>query len=209
MEDTNNNKEVRAFEDLIKGCERRVNTVTEYMMQAADFLAGLGREQDAMIAQLRDTLAERRSFRRKDFDRLVWRVVSERQQRLEALPALIEDFRRTERAMVGKLRGLLTGGAADVAQAWPELKNEMLSLQRMRERNVSRALKRVHIEQEELCRGLKGLLSRGERVRIADLKAIVREINAVSPQELADLAGVLGDCQSACAEVSEAWQEVV
>ena len=204
-----NNREVRAFEDLIRGYEQRVSTVTDYMTQAADLLAQLGREQGAMIAELRDKLAERRSFRRADFDALVGRLVSGRRQRLEALPALIEDFRRTEQAVVGKLRQLVTGDAADVARAWPELKNEMLSLQRTRERTVSRALKRVHIEQEELCRGLKGLLVKGERIRIADLKAIVREINAVSPQELVDLADVLRDCQSACAEVSEAWLNVV
>ena len=202
-------KQVRAFDGLIKGYEERVNIVTEYMTRAADFLAQLGREQDAMVAQLRETLAERRSLRRKDFDRLVQRVASERRQRLEALPTLIEDFRGAEQSVVGKLRQLLSGNAADVARAWPELKNEMLSLQRMRERNVSRALKRVHIEQEELCRGLNGLLAKGEKIRVADLKAVVREINAVSPHELLDLAGVFKDCQSACAEVSQAWQKVV
>jgi len=202
-------KEVRTFEALIKGYEQRVNAVTAYMSQAADLLALLGKEQDAMISQLRDTLAEQRSFRRKDFDRLVGGVVSERRQRLEALPALIEEFRRAEQGVVVKLRGLLEGSAADVARAWPDLKKEMLSLQRTRERNVSRALKRAHIEQEELCRGLRGLLAKGERVRIADLKAVVREINAISPKESADLAGLLRDCRSACAEVSEAWQNIV
>ena len=201
--------QVRAFEDLIKGYEQRVNTVMEYMTQTADLLAQLGKEQDAMFSRLEDTLAERRSFRRTDFDRLLGGVVSERRQRLEALPALIEEFRRAECAVVARLRALLEGNAADVARAWPELKAEMLSLQRLRERNVSRALKRVHIEQEELCRGLKGLLAKGERVRIADLKAVAREIDAVSPKETADLAGILRDCRSACAEVSETWQKVV
>ena len=208
MERTDNTK-VQALDDLIKGYEQRVNTVTAYMTQAADLLTQLRGEQDAMIAQLRDALAEKQSFRRKDFDALVGRMVSERRRRQESLPRLIEDFRSAEQAVVAKLRQLLTGNAADVALAWPELKNEMLSLQRMRERNISRALKRVHIEQEELCRGLKGLLAKGERVRIADLKAVVREINAVSPKELVDLAGVLRDCQLACAEVSETWQRVV
>jgi len=208
MQETKN-KEFAAFEELIKGYEQRVNLVTEYMTQAADLLAQLRREQDAMIVQLRDILAERRSLRRKDFDSLIWKVVSERRQRLEMLPALIQDFRRKEQAIVRKLQQLFKGNVADVARAWPELKKEMSSLQRMRERNVARALKRVHIEQEELCRGLKGLLAKGERVRIADLKAILREIKAVSPQELADLAGVFRDCESAYAEVSETWQKVV
>ena len=202
-------KEARAFEALIKGYEERVTIVTQYMVQAADLLAQLRSEQDAMIAQLRDNLAERRSYRRKDFDAVVGRLVSGRRQRLESLPRLIEDFRGQGHAVVGKLREFLTGNAAEVARAWPELKNEMLSLQRMRERNISRALKRVHIEQEELCRGLKGLLAKGERVRIADLKGVVREIDAVSPKELVDLAEVLRDCRSACAEISEAWQTVV
>ena len=206
---SDDSKEVRAFQGLIKGYEQRVNIVTQYMMQAAELLAQLHREQDVMIAQLRDMLAENRSLRRKDFDALVERLVSERRERRESLPGLIEEFRRTEQTVVGRLRGLLTGEAADVARAWPELKNEMLSLQRVRERNVARALKRVHIEQEELCRGLKGLLAKGERVRIADLKAVLREINAVSPKELADLSEVLRDCQSACAEVSGAWQRLV
>ena len=202
-------KEARAFDQLIRGYEQRVGTVTAYMGQAAELLAQLGREQDSMIARVRDTLAERRSFRRKDFDGLAGRVISDRRQRLEALPALIVEFRRAEHAVVARLRGLLEGDAADVAQAWPELKSEMLSLQRTRERNVSRALKRVHIEQEELSRGLKGLLAKGERVRIADLKAVVREIDAIAPKESADLAGLLRDCQSACAEISEAWQQVM
>jgi len=195
--------------NLVKGYEQRVNAVTEYMGQAADLLAQLGRDQDAMISQVRDTLADQRSLRRRDFDGLLGGVVSERRQRLEALPALIEGFRRAEQGVVAKLRGLLDGSAADVARSWPELKNEMLSLQRTRERSVSRALKRVHMEQEELCRGMKGLLAKGERVRIADLKAVAREIDAVSPKETADLAGILRDCRSACAEVSETWQEVM
>ncbi|KPJ62476.1 MAG: hypothetical protein AMS15_03805 [Planctomycetes bacterium DG_23] len=203
------NKEIRALGELIKGYENRVKLVTEYMTQAADLLAGLRKEQDVMLRQLRNTLAQRRSLRHKDFDLLVGHIISERRERLEALPLLVQDFRRAELVVVSKLRQLLKGNAADFAQAWPELKKQMLSLQRMRERNVARALKRVHIEQEELCRGLKGLLAKGERVRIADLKAVVREINAVSPQEMVDLAGVFRDCESACIEVSEVWQKVV
>ena len=209
MENDVNDKEVQAFTDLIQGYEQRVNTVTRYMTQAADLLCQLAGEQDVMIAQLKDMLAARCSFRHKDFDGAVRRVVAKRRERLAALPGLIEDFRHTEQGLVDKVRQLLTGNAADVARAWPELKQEMLSLQRMRERNVSRMLKRAHIEQEELCRGLKGLLSKGEKIRIADLKAVMREINAISPQEMTDLADVFRDCQSACAEVSEAWANVV
>ena len=206
---SDNAQEVQALGELIRGYERRVNTITEYMSQAADLLAELGREQDAMASELRSALAERRSLRRKDFDRLLGHVVCERRERLAALPALIEQFRGAEHAVVAKLRRLLEGTAAGVVQAWPELRNEMVSLQRARERQVARALRRVHVEQEELCRGLRGLLARGERVRIADLKAVVREIHAVSPHELVDLTAVLQDCRSACAEVLEAWQEVV
>jgi len=207
--DAATNKQTQAFEGLIKGYEQRVNTVLQYMTAAADLLGQLRGQQDTMIAQLRDMLAEQRSMRRRDFDTLVSRMISERRRRLEALPTLIKEFGRAEQAVLGKLRELLQGNADDVARAWPELKREIQFLHRMRERNVSRALKRVHIEQEELCRGLRGLLAKGERVRIGDLKAVVREVNAISPQGLVDLAGVLRDCRSACAEVSEAWQKVV
>ena len=203
-----NNKEVRAFENLIKGYEERVNTIA-YMTQAADLLAQLGREQDAMIAQLGDILAARRSFRHKDFDEIISRVVAKRRERLAALPGLIEEFQCTEQVLVGKLRRLLMGNAVDAGRGWPELKKEMLSLQRIKERNISRTLKRVHIEQEELYRALKGLLSKGEKIRIADLRAVVREIDAISPQDMTDLADVFRDCQSACAEVSEVWRNVV
>jgi hypothetical protein len=202
-------EEVPDLAALVHGYEQRVNAVIEYMTQAADLLARLGQEQDAMVSQVRGTMAKRRSLRRRDFDRLVWGVVEERRQRLEELPAVIGEFRRTEEAVIARLRGLLDGTVGDVARAWPAIKKEMMSLQRTRERDVSRALKRVHIEQEELCRGFKGLLTKGERVRIADLKRIVREIRAISPKETDDLTEILRDCQSACAEVSETWQEVV
>ena len=208
MEETNR-KPFETFKELLTGYEQRVSLVMTYLIQAANLLSQLGREQDVMIIQLRDTMAGQRSLRHKDFDRLVQGLVVERRQRLVSLPAIIEEFHRTEEVLIGNLKQLASGEASNVARAWPDLKIEMLSLQRIRERNVSRALKRVHIEQEELCRGLKGLLAKGEKVRIADLKAVVRELKAVMPQELSDLVGIFRDCRSVCAEVSQAWQKVV
>src|SRR3990172_3274613 len=124
-------QETGALEALISGYEERVNTVTRYMTRAADFLGQLHKAQDAMVEKLRETLAERRSLRRKDFDVMVEPILVKRRERQDSLPATIEAFRQEETLLVGELRRMLTASTTDALGEWPGLKKKMLSLERM------------------------------------------------------------------------------
>ena len=194
-----------AVQALTHTYEERVGTVTSYMSRAAEFMAQLREEQEAMIEQLRETLAAGQSLRRRDFSKIVGDLLTNRRERQDSLLGAIQAFRSNELALAGKLRQMLSGDAAGVASAWPQLKDRMLSLQ-TRERAVIRALKRVYVEQVELCEGLKSLLAKGERVRIADLKALVRRIEEISVHDLSDLAGIRRASEAAYRRFTRAWQ---
>ena len=178
------------------------------MGRAVDLLENLYAEQDEIIEQLKRTLSKSKSFRRSDFDAIFEKVLAERRRTREALPALVDGYRADREALIQEVQELFCSNLPQAVETWPILKERLLDSQDSGEREVVAALRGVHVEQEELSAALLGLLRRGEKIRIGDLKTVAKRLAARDSSESAELAALLTMCESAGRDAGRKWQRL-
>lgn len=197
------------IEGLLESYSARVETVTALIGQTAEILKQAEQEQEAMAQELRELLAKERSLRRKDFDRMMETIRTQRRRREQEMTQMVESFQRDEEAMVEELRGILSGGKAVSAETFRALGEDILQRQRARESEVGRLLRAFHLEQEELAAGLKKLLAKGDGVRVQDFKAMVKGFVASQTYQESHLAQVQEVFERVRREVDIAWHHVM
>ncbi len=197
-----------SIEPVLEAYRASAETVASYMRRAVDLLEGLYADQDEMIEQLREIFARHHSLRHSDFDSIFGSVLIDRRRTRESLLALVEDYRAGREAVITEIRELFGSDVTQAAQAWPELKERLLSETDDGAGGVISALRRVHMEQEELSTALSVLLARAEKLRISDLKTVARNLASRDSRESAELAALLVTCESAALNAGVKWHRL-
>jgi uncharacterized coiled-coil DUF342 family protein len=188
-----------------------VETLAGYMERAAGLLEGLYAEQDETVDQLRKLCARTHSLRHVDFDAIFGKVLTDRRRTRESLSALVNGYRAGRDAVIQEVREMFFAGNSDMAQAvktWPALKQRLLSEKDDGVGEIVTALRQVHIEQEKIATALSGLLMRGERLKIDDLKAVAQRLASRDSRDSAELAALLAACESAGRNAGLRWQRL-
>ena len=183
-------------------------TLADYMSHAVGLLENLYAEQDEMIDQLRQIFAERHSLRRADFNTIFGKILERRQRTRGSLTSLVEGYRAGREAVIQEVQNVLCSDAAQAVQAWPAIKARLLNEQDGGAAEVAAALRRVHMEQEELSTALSALLGRAEKLRVKDLRGVVKGLAARNSTESAELAALLAVCESAGRNAGLKWQRL-
>ncbi len=186
----------------------RLDTVLDFMVRTEGLLGSLRGEQDAMIGRLQERLAQSRSLRRSDFQRIIGDLLSQRCDRQDALSGQIAQLCAEGEEVVRELESLAARDLVGARRAWERIKQKIHFLQTVREREVTRALKQVHLEHQELSTALEALLAKEERLRIGDLKTAVRTLHTTAPGGATELAGLVEQCEAACHQADHAWSKV-
>ena len=147
-------------------------------------------ERDLLNEELREKLAKTESLRRKDFEQMMQGVLQEQNKREKEVRELLERYIAEQKAAAGTLKeGLadfnkqLVKGeqirVEDFKQKFAEIKGRQLEKQNA----VIKMLKdfqgqvaEYRRENEALAEGIRGLLSKGETIRIRDFKAWLRGV---------------------------------
>ncbi len=182
--------------------------VAGYMGSAVALLKDLYVEQDVMIEQLRRLLSKSRSLRRSDFDAIFANLLSQRHRTREMLSTLVDGYRANREALIQEIEDLCGSDASWATEAWPALKKRLLDGENTGEREVVAVLRQVHVEREELSAALSELLSRGERLRISDLKTVVQRLASRDSRESAELAALLATCEAAGRNAGMQWAKL-
>lgn len=185
-----------------------VETVAGYMGRAVALLEDLHAEQDAMIDQLKGALSKSKSLRRSDFDAIFANVLAKRRRTRGMLPTLVDGYRANREALIQEIEGLCSSDAPQPAQLWPALKKRLLDSNDTGEGEVVAVLRQVHMEREELSTALSDLLSRGERLKISDLKTVAQRLASGDSRESAELAALLATCEAAGRNASMQWDKL-
>ena len=198
----------REVQPIIEKYQQAVAAVAGYMARAVALLEGLYAEQDEIIEQLKRALARSNSLRRSDFDTIFANVLTRRQRTKQTLPSLVHGYRANRQEVIGEVEDIFSANLADAVNAWPVLKQRLLDEQDAGAGKVVTALRVVHVEQEELSAALSGLLMRGEKLRIGDLKTVATKLTARDSGESAELAALLTMCESAGRDAGLKWQRL-
>lgn len=193
---------------IIDSYEMRVRTVNGLMDQAHHFLRSFQVELEEMIVQIRDNLARSESLRKKDFDRMISDVVERLSQTEQEAEESFEVFHGQEKEMIGRLREVVLKGSRSNLGDIEAIREDILKKQKEREKSIVRALKRFQIEQEELRVALRNVLSKGERVKVKDLKMMLKLLRAQQGDRDAEMSRMLEDLDVVRDRVQTQWQSV-
>lgn len=194
---------------IIDSYETRVKTVSALMRQTIQVLKDYQQQQKEMAGELRDILAKTEFLRKKDFDKMMEETWRKRDEKEKEVHEMLESFLREEKVMIDELGKLLGSGELMRTDDFMVLKERILNRQREREKEVNQMLKSFHLEQEELSTALRRLLLKGERVKIRDLKDVIRGLRAHRMHKQSSIGRVLEELEVVDSEVDTAWQRVI
>ncbi|MFQ6066088.1 MAG: hypothetical protein ACE5K3_02270 [bacterium] len=200
----------RGIREILDPYEKRVESIGTLMRQAIEVIKSFQRQQEEKASELRNTLAKTECLRKKDFDRMMEEMWGQRRKKEKEIHDTLERFLREEKEIIDELRKKLVDAAKPMKiDDFMVLKECILNRQREREKKISAILKSFHLEQEELSIALRKLLSRGERVKIKDLKDMIRGLRAHRIYKESSIGKVLQELEAVDREVDTAWEMVM
>jgi len=193
---------------IIDSYEMRVKTVGALMNQANQLLGSFRLETEDMMAVLRDNLAKSESLRKKDFDSMMSNVIELYQQTEEDAEKNLKRFQVEEEEMIIRLRNIILSGNRSSLEDIEAIREDILKRQKEREKGIIKALKRFQIEQEDIRVSLRNLLSKGENVKVKDLKIMLKSLSVQQSDRDAEIIGMLEGFEVAREKVQTQWQAV-
>jgi hypothetical protein len=206
--DTPTSRAMPAIHPIVETYRAWVDTLAGYMERAADLLEGLYADQDEALDQLRKLCAKTRSLRHSDFDAIFDKILTDRRRTRESLSGLVSGYRAAREAVIQEVGAMFASDAAQAVKAWPALKERLLSRTGDGVGEIVAALRGVHVEQEKISAALSGLLIRGERLKIDDLKTVAQRLATRDSRESAELAALLAVCESAGRKAGLKWERL-
>ena len=193
---------------IIDSYEMRVKTVGALMNQANQLLGSFQLEIEDMMAGLRNNLAKSESLRKKDFDNMMSNVIELCQRTEEEAEENLSRFQVEEEEMISRLRNIVLNVSHSSLEDIKAIREDILKRQKEREKAIIRALKRFQIEQEDIRVALRNLLSKGENVKVKDLKIMLKLFSVQQNDRDAEMISMLEDFEVAREKVQTQWQEV-
>ena len=166
----------RLMREVIASYEARVSSVEQIIEGTHEMLETFRSQREAMRTQLRETLAQAASLRKRDFEAMMRELLDSQEARERAVKETMRGYLQEQREMATTLKEALTGGEAERIGTVKELLEGIEARREKREREVKSLLADYQREQEEITRALGGFLSNGGSVRAKEFKAALKAI---------------------------------
>jgi hypothetical protein len=201
-------QETSEVQHIIEAYRAWVQTLAGYMEGAADLLETLYTEQDETVNQLRKLCAKTHSLRHVDFDAIFGKVLAGGRKTRESLSLLVNGYRTGREAVIKEVKDMFTADMAQAVKTWPALKRRLLGEKDDGVGEIVAALRQVHVEQQQIATALSGLLMRGERLKIDDLKTVAQRLASRDSRASAELTALLAACELAGRDAALRWQRL-
>lgn len=192
--------------EIINSYEKRLKLVNTLVVEAVKRVNNYCREQEEISRRLKENLARHGGMRKKDFDALMETVLAKRRERETKTRQQLETIWQEEGEMILILKKVLTGNCNPAD--FEIMKRDILLRLREREKEVAKSLMKFQLEQEELIAALKNLLSKGEEVRIKDLKSMVKTLGNRDRESSDEIDRILDEFDRIRREVAAQWEGV-
>ena len=176
---------ISSYETRIQGVEALFQTTHRILQGFQDSVLDTRQEQERINGQLRESLAQNGSLRKKDFDKMMSVISSHQDQEEQEVRNLSKSYLNEQTNFVQELREslrnfteALAGGEVQRVKEFQMLIKEIFAKQEKRKEEVISNLKEFQKEQQETARMLKNLLAKGRELRIKDLKLMLAEFKA-------------------------------
>jgi len=196
------------LEDMISSYEIRIQRVEVFFETAHQVVTALEdsildarQKREKINDELRDTLAQNESLRKKDFDSMIGVIWSHQKQQEQELRNLSKCYFSAQTKLIQELRqslrsftDALVKGESGGTEEFQAPIEKILAKQEKKRKEVISKLEEFQEERQQTARMLKNLLAKGKNLRIRDLKLMLAEFKRQHKE------------RAVCKE--ERWQEI-
>ncbi len=187
------------LDSIITSYEARIESVESFFCTAGqifhdfqDFLFSTRTERETINTQLRETLAQRVSLRKKDFDRMTAIISSYLDESENEIRQLSHKYLNEQTALVQQLReslrnfkDALTHGRSEKVNELHKLIQEIIVKQENNKTEVTSRLNDFRKGQQYTSKMFKELLAKGDNLRIKDFKTMLNQFKKQRRHRLA------------------------
>jgi len=217
------------IEDIISSYEVRIQSIgaifdtTHQLLEGfQDNLLDTRQEREEINGELRENLAKNESLRKKDFDNMMQDILSAQEQKEKQVRSLLKNYLDEQKEVanaltesLGKFKDALSGGEAQRVKEFQAAITEILAKQEQRKEEVSSELKEFQKNQQEMAKRLKGLLAKGRKLRIKDLKSMLAEFTIQHKERITqrkerkeEVQNMLGGFRKERSEAAANWWDM-
>lgn len=211
---------VSSYEARIENIGTLFDTTHQILRSFQDSLLDTKQEREKLNAELRENLAKNRSFRRKDFDKMMQGIVLTQDEREKEVRNLLNGYLGGQKEMTQDVRNnlerfkdSLIRGETRRLREFQEMIREIFFKQEERKDEVTSKLKEFKKEQIALTSRLKELLAKGKELRVRDFKSLLKEVRTCSKERLTcqeerrkEVRQLLGEFKKERTEAMKSWQ---
>jgi len=198
---------ISSYETRIQGVEALFQTTHRILQGFQDSVLDTRQEQERINGQLRESLAQNGSLRKKDFDKMMSVISSHQDQEEQEARNLSKSYLNEQTIFVQELREslrnfteALAGGEVQRVKEFHSLITEIFARQEQRKNEVVSKLKEYQKDQQDTARMLNELLAKGRELRTRDLKSMLSEFQRGRNERIAhqeerrgQVKGMLGE----------------
>jgi len=167
----------RVAEELVSSYQARISEVAMIIDDTNQILEDFKTKRSQMNDKLKESLARGESLRRKDFDAMMKDILASQDEREKEVKGLLRTFFEEQREIAELIRKSLTGGDKIGINDFKKMLQDIQTRQKVRENEVSTALRQFQTEYKEMAESLRGLLDKGEAIQIKDFKGMVKNMH--------------------------------
>jgi hypothetical protein len=177
-------------------------------------------EREKVVSELRDNLAKNESLRRNDFNNMMKDVISAQDKREKEVWNMLNNYIGEQKEMshmlsinFNKFKDSIIVGETQRIKEFKNIIKDILDRQSKRKEDVVFKLKEFQQEREDMSRELKKLLEEREKIRIKDVKAMLKEFKNQKEERVAckeerreEVSKMLGDFKKERLEAGKYWK---
>lgn len=185
------NNVVTPYETSIKHMESLFDITHQLFHGFQNAFLDKKQEWEINNAELRESLAQNTSLRRKDFDNMMQGIFAAQEEKEGEVRNLVNSYMGEQKEMtrilrdnLAKVKDALTRGEEERIREFHAMLKEIFTRHDERNKEVTLRLKEFQKEQQEMAKRLKDLLSKGRELRINDIKSLLKEFKGKQKERL-------------------------
>ena len=161
------------IQQILTSYETKISATGMLIDKTHELLQESEKSLEKVSGQLRETLADSVSLRKKDFDNIIGEMQSQRAERHREIKKALNEFIFVHKETASQLRELVTDNQPKNIADFKAALSDIQTRHDEKEEKVRRLLKDFYDEQEAIMAGVHRLLSNNKSVKVKDFKMVL------------------------------------
>ena len=193
---------------IVSSYQARVSEVATVVDNAHQILEDFKLKRNEMSNQLRETLANGESLRKKDFDNMMKGILSHQEEREKEVRDLLKTFFKEQKEVAESIRKNLTEDEKVRISDFKKMLQDIQARQKLRENEVRTTLKGFQEGHREMAESLHSLLNKEESLRIEDFKEMLKDIRSRQIERKKEVKARLDEFRKERQDMASEWNKL-